>query len=75
MTAQSYAMTAAKHLEIADNLAGKKARKILHSEAGSPRHRSLLAAEVLTRHITSRRRQILVTAVLAEQAHTEAVAS
>lgn len=75
MTAPSYALPAAKHLEIADNLAGKKARKILHSEAGSARHRALLATEVLVRHVTSRRRQVLVTAVIAEQAHTEEVAS
>ena len=66
MTAPSYALPVATYLEQVDNAAGEKARKILRSEAGSARHRSLLAAEVLTRHITSRRRAILAAAAEAE---------
>lgn len=67
MTTPTFAPTVADYLQQVDNAAGDKARAILRSEAGSPRHRALLATEVLVRHVTSRRRRILVSAALAAQ--------
>ena len=67
MTAPTFALPAAEYLKQADADVADAAYKQLTDQSKPAAHRAAMAHEILVRHFTSRRRQRLYTAVLAEQ--------
>jgi hypothetical protein len=67
MTAPTFALTATEYLKQADADVADASYKELADQSKPPAHRAATAHEVLVRYFTSRRRQRLYTAALAEQ--------